>query len=703
MKSVNQKQSVFTVLTLALKKMSIMKAVFTTTVLMFAALFIYAQNKGGQLDLTIQDKVNGQPLPYITAILSQNNSQIDASTSDMNGKVLFKNLKKGKYDVKIISSSYNQRMINSISIDSNKTKKLKIEMEANMKVLEAVQIVDYKTPLIDPATKSGGTVTREAYQNLATKNINSVASSTPGIAMQKEKKRRPTSGQIISNAEIASNNLMYHQISTPNKDDESYAEIKENEFILSKKEPLSTFSIDVDKASYSNVRRFINAGQMPPKEAVRTEELINYFPYQYKENNTQHPVSIQTELTEAPWQAQHYIAKIAMNAKKLDASKAPDNNLVFLIDVSGSMSDANKLPLVQSSLNMMLDELRLNDKIAIVVYAGAAGLVLPPTTIKDKQKIKDALNNLSAGGSTAGGAGIELAYKTAKDNFIKEGNNRVILCTDGDFNVGISADKSLESLIEEKRKDGVYLTVLGYGMGNYKDSKMEILADKGNGNYAYIDNIQEAKKTLVNEMLGTLYTVAKDVKIQIEFNPALVQAYRLIGYENRLLAKEDFNNDLKDAGEVGAGHQVTAIYEIIPVGVNTNYVGSVDQLKYTKEEKTETNVYSTNSNELLNVKCRYKLPESNTSVKFEAPILVSSKTNLKNASEDTKFATALAAWSMLLRNSNYKGNLNYKSVIEMAKSAKTFDPEGYRAECIRLMESSQYLKANTSVVVYGEE
>jgi Ca-activated chloride channel homolog len=257
------------------------------------------------------------------------------------------------------------------------------------------------------------------------------------------------------------------------------------------------------------------------------------------------------------------------------------------------------------------------------VYAGAAGLVLPPTTIKDKQKIKDALNNLSAGGSTAGGAGIELAYKTAKDNFIKEGNNRVILCTDGDFNVGISADKSLESLIEEKRKDGVYLTVLGYGMGNYKDSKMEILADKGNGNYAYIDNIQEAKKTLVNEMLGTLYTVAKDVKIQIEFNPALVQAYRLIGYENRLLAKEDFNNDLKDAGEVGAGHQVTAIYEIIPVGVNTNYVGSVDQLKYTKEEKTETNVYSTNSNELLNVKCRYKLPESNTSVKFEAPILVS--------------------------------------------------------------------------------
>jgi Ca-activated chloride channel homolog len=697
MKSVNQSKSVFTVLIQALKKITIMKAVFTTAALMLTALFIYAQNKGGQLELTIKDKTTHESVAFATAVLSQNNVQISAYTSDMNGKIVFTNLKKGIYDLKVMYVGYNPKIVNTIAIDSNKTRKLKIELDGNTKVLGEVQVVTLAEPMIDADTKSGGTVTREEYQSLSTKSINSVQSITAGMYQPNSEKKLHYRGGRANDKDIyIDGRLQFNNT-------ESYSEIKENEFIISKKEPLSTFSIDVDKASYSNVRRFINAGQLPPANAVRTEELINYFPYQYKENNTQHPISIQTELTEAPWQPQHYIAKIAMNAKKLDASKAPDNNLVFLIDVSGSMSDANKLPLVQSSLNMMLDELRPNDKIAIVVYAGAAGLVLPPTTIKDKQKIKDALNNLSAGGSTAGGAGIELAYKTAKDNFIKEGNNRVILCTDGDFNVGISENKSLESLIEEKRKDGVYLTVLGYGMGNYKDSKMEILADKGNGNYAYIDNIQEAKKTLVNEMLGTLYTVAKDVKIQIEFNPTVVQAYRLIGYENRLLAKEDFNNDLKDAGEVGAGHQVTAIYEIIPVGVNTNYVGSVDQLKYTKDEKTETNVYSTNSNELLNVKCRYKLPESNTSTKFEAPILVSNKISLKNASEDTKFATALAAWSMLLRNSNYKGNLNYKSVIEMAKSAKTFDPEGYRAESIRLMESAQYLKANTAAVAYGEE
>jgi Ca-activated chloride channel homolog len=685
MKTDHQSKSTFTALIQVLKQATIIKAVITTSTLVLLSAFIYMQSKSGALEISIKDKSTKTPIAYANAILSQKNTQIATLQSDINGKLTFKNLKSGTYDLTVSCIGYTPKSEYSIVFDSNKVKKINLELNG-AKVLSEIAVNK-------PIRHEKNRLSKESKKM---DDLQYESTSPIAEAMYAPSSMREVDKSINTNMVMPSD--------YPIENNESYAKVKENTFITSKQEALSTFSIDVDKASYSNVRRFINAGQLPPKEAVRTEELINYFPYQYKENNTQHPVSIQTELTEAPWQSQHYIAKIAMNAKKLDASKAPDNNLVFLIDVSGSMSDANKLPLVQSSLNMMLDELRLNDKIAIVVYAGAAGLVLPPTTIKDKQKIKDALNNLSAGGSTAGGAGIELAYKTAKDNFIKEGNNRVILCTDGDFNVGFSADKSLESLIEEKRKDGVYLTVLGYGMGNYKDSKMEILADKGNGNYAYIDNIQEAKKTLVNEMLGTLYTVAKDVKIQIEFNPALVQAYRLIGYENRMLAKEDFNNDLKDAGEVGAGHQVTAIYEIIPVGVQSNYVGSVDKLKYTNEnKKIEANAYSTNSNELLNVKCRYKLPESNSSTKFEAPILVSSKTSLGNASEDTKFATALAAWSMLLRNSDYKGNLNYKTVIEMAKSAKTFDPEGYRAECIRLMESSQYLKGNTSPVAYGEE
>jgi Ca-activated chloride channel homolog len=699
MKTVHQSKTVITALMQALKKITIMKAIITTAALMLLSAFIYSQSKVGKLKISVIDGKTKATIAQSTAILVQKNKQIATAQADVDGNITFKNVASGQYDLKVLSLGYATKTIKGITLLANKTKNLLVELSSGTE-LKDIEIISYVEPLIDPDTKSGATVTREEYQNMAPKSMYNVSPST--LSMKKEKSRGGrVSGEIVY---IDDERMIEQKMMPSDKSDESYTKIKENTFITTKQEALSTFSIDVDKASYSNVRRFINAGQLPPKEAVRTEELINYFPYQYRENNTQHPVSIQTELTEAPWQSQHYIAKIAMNSKKLDLSSAPDNNLVFLLDVSGSMSDANKLPLVKSSLNMLLEQMRPSDRIAIVVYAGAAGLVLPSTTVKDKQKIKEALENLSAGGSTAGGAGIELAYKTAKENFVKEGNNRIILCTDGDFNVGISSEQSLESLIEEKRKDGVYLTVLGFGMGNYKDSKMEILADKGNGNYAYIDNIQEAKKTLVNEMLGTLYTVAKDVKIQIEFNPALVQAYRLIGYENRMLAKEDFNNDLKDAGEVGAGHQVTAIYEIIPVGVQSNYVGSVDKLKYTNEDKKmETNAYSTNMNELLNVKCRYKLPESSTSIKFETPILIKEKLALKNTSEDTKFTTALAAWSMLLRNSDYKGNLDYKTVIELAKSSHSFDPEGYRAECIRLMESSQYLKGNVSPVAYGQE
>ena len=360
---------------------------------------------------------------------------------------------------------------------------------------------------------------------------------------------------------------------------EEYKAEKEIGFKATDKDPQTTFSIDVDRAAYTNVRRFImQNGQLPPKDAVRIEEMINYFDYNYAQPKGKDPINIETEISDSPWNKGLKILHIGLQAKTIPTDNLPASNLVFLIDVSGSMSDPNKLPLVKTAFKLLTDQLREKDKVAIVVYAGAAGLVLPPTSGKEKNKIKDALDNLSAGGSTAGGAGIELAYKTAFENFVKDGNNRVILATDGDFNVGVSSNDDLEKLVENKRKSGIFLSVLGFGMGNYKDSKMEILSDKGNGNYAYIDNLLEAEKVFVKEFGGTLFTVAKDVKLQLEFNPKYVKAYRLIGYENRVLANEDFKNDAKDAGEMGSGHTVTAIYEIIPAGVESAFLP--DKLKY---------------------------------------------------------------------------------------------------------------------------
>ncbi|MEM9982847.1 MAG: von Willebrand factor type A domain-containing protein, partial [Bacteroidota bacterium] len=372
----------------------------------------------------------------------------------------------------------------------------------------------------------------------------------------------------------------YMSIDVPDQNTEEYGIIKENQFLEVKKTPLSTFSIDVDRAAYSNVRRFINNGQMPPKDAVRIEEMINYFAYEYPQPTGTHPFAVHTEVAACPWNSAHQLALVNLQAKKIPTDNLPPSNLVFLIDVSGSMSSANKLPLLKSAFKLLTQQLRAQDKVSIVVYAGAAGLVLPPTPGNNQQAIVEALERLNAGGSTAGGAGIELAYKVAKENFMEGGNNRVILATDGDFNVGASSDDDMIRLIEEKRKTGIFVTTLGFGMGNYKDAKMEKIADKGNGNYAYIDNIQEAKKVLINEFGGTMFTVAKDVKLQLEFNPAQVKAYRLIGYENRLLNKEDFNDDTKDAGELGAGHTVTALYELIPVDAAGDNIKPVDDLKY---------------------------------------------------------------------------------------------------------------------------
>ena len=465
----------------------------------------------------------------------------------------------------------------------------------------------------------------------------------------------------------------------PNQED--YENFVENPFETPKTAPLSTFSIDVDNASYTNIRRFINNGQAVPKDAVRIEEMMNFFKYSYPQPTDKHPFSINTEYSDCPWNSKHQLLKIGLQGKNIPTEDLPASNLVFLIDVSGSMSNANKLPLLKQSLKILLNELRKEDKVSIVVYAGAAGLVLPSTSGDQKQTIINALDNLNAGGSTAGGAGIELAYKTALENFIKGGNNRVILATDGDFNVGSSANKDMETLIEEKRKSGVFLTCLGYGMGNYKDSKMEVLANKGNGNYAYIDNIQEANRFLGKEFKGAMFAIAKDVKIQIEFNPKHVQSYRLIGYENRKLRPEDFKNDAIDAGELGSGHTVTALYEIIPTGIETTY--SLPDLKYTNT--TNTANYST---ELATIKFRYKKPDGDKSIEMVQTI--NDKTvALKTTSEDFKFTTAVAWFGLKLRDSKLVSDKETSSILALAKGGLSKDIDGYKAELIRLIETLQ--------------
>jgi Ca-activated chloride channel family protein len=473
---------------------------------------------------------------------------------------------------------------------------------------------------------------------------------------------------------------------------EEYSNIAENGFHKASDDPLSTFSIDVDAASYSNVRRYLNNNQLPPAGAVRTEEMINYFKYQYPQPTGKDPFSINTEISDCPWSKENKLVLIGLQGKNIPVENLPASNLVFLIDVSGSMMDENKLPLVKASLKMLADQLRENDRISIVVYAGNAGLVLPSTSGSNKIKIKTAIDALEAGGSTAGGAGIELAYKTAQENFMKEGNNRIILCTDGDFNVGASSDDDMVRLIEKERNQGIYLTVLGYGMGNYKDSKMQQLADKGNGNHAYIDGINEAKKVLVNEFGGTLFTIAKDVKLQIEFNPAKVAGYRLIGYENRLLNKEDFNDDKKDAGELGSGHTVTALYEIIPAGVRSPFLKDVDPLKY---QKNNEQISSSFNGEILTVKFRYKDPGKDNS-ELIVHTVADKIIDINNTSDNFRFATSVADFAMLLRNSEYKGNSSYEQVVTLANASLGKDSEGYRKEFISLVKKAAILTDNTA-------
>ncbi len=482
-----------------------------------------------------------------------------------------------------------------------------------------------------------------------------------------------------TNSVINYNNPVIHNT-------EEYDNINENEFKNAKENPLSTLSIDVDNASYSNVRRFLTGNQLPPNDAVRIEEMINYFNYDYPDPKGENPFSFITEMSDCPWKEGNKLIHVGIQGKKINYKKLKPSNFVFLIDVSGSMSSHNKLPLLKKAFKMFLNELDDKDRISIVVYASASGQVLSSTPASDKQKIKNAINNLNSGGSTAGGAGIKLAYKIAKKNFIEGGNNRVILATDGDFNVGVSSTGSLVDLIKEKSKDDIYLSILGFGMGNYKDGRMEQISNAGNGNYFYIDNIKEAEKVFVKEMRANMFTIAKDVKIQIEFNPTKVKSYRLIGYENRILNKEDFNDDKKDAGELGAGHTVTALYEIIPPGSSVETRKS-DELKYQENMIKET---ALKSNEVMTLKFRYKPPKDDKSILIEHPV-IDNQTKLNKTSNNFRFSASVAAFGMILRKSKFRENADYKMVKELAENSKGKDPNGYRDEFVRLIGIAELL------------
>lgn len=468
-------------------------------------------------------------------------------------------------------------------------------------------------------------------------------------------------------------------------DREEYAAVAENRFSSAAASPLSTFSIDVDTASYSNIRRFLQGGKLPERGAVRIEEMINYFLYEYPQPDAEHPFNVSTELSSCPWNPAHSLIRIGLQGRNIDLEQLPPTNLVFLVDVSGSMNEANKLPLVKTMIKMLAGQLRPQDNVSIVTYASNTQIALESVAGSEKKKIYDAVDALSAGGSTNGGSGIQMAYEMARKNLKHQGNNRILLATDGDFNVGAQSEEDLLRLIKERRDDGVYLSVFGFGMGNYKDKRMELLADNGNGNYAYIDNAAELQKVAASQLTGTLFTIANDVKLQLEFNPAKVKEYKLVGYENRLLNKEDFNDDKKDAGDMGAGHAVTALYELIPAATQETTV-RVDALTYQQTQFVP-------SDDLLQIKVRYKLPKQADSRLLTKRLPAAEQRSLAQTSNDFRFAAAVAEFGMLLRNSEFKGQASYEQVLTLAKGAKGNDAEGYRAEFIKLVEIAKWLPA----------
>jgi Ca-activated chloride channel family protein len=625
-----------------------MRSLFFTLLFIFGLATIQAQHTG-YVSGKILDEIQQPMYGAKCKLFKSDSTSINGTFSDVNGQFKIANLSDGSYFIQFSQNMDYAVNTRYFTIDQGQPVELTIQMQLNPNM--SIQEVHIK------ADRRAMTSSVQLLQVSSVSNVGS---------RNKYKPKAP----------------VYHNT-------EAYSKIDENAFKKVKNDPLSTFSIDVDRASYSNVRRYLNQGALPPKDAVRIEEMLNYFPYAYSAPTNEQPYSVQTTYTECPWNKEHQLLHIALQGKEVNMQKAAPNNLIFLIDVSGSMNSPDKLDLLKAGLYLLVDQMREEDKVSIVVYAGYAGLLLPPTSGYEKNKIKGIIENLMAGGSTAGGQGIELAYKTAKDNFIQNGNNRVILATDGDFNVGISSEGDLIRLIEAKRDENIYLSVLGFGTGNIQDSKMKKLASHGNGNYNYIDNIMEAKKVLVDEMGGTLLTIAKDVKLQLEFNPKHVDSYRLIGYEHRVMDNEDFNNDKKDGGDMGSGHSVTAVYEIIPKSNKNKIEDTVDPLKY-QTEHTDKND-PTLSQEIATIKLRHKVPGEMRS-KAASIVVQNNPVPLDSCSEDVRFALAVIEFGMLLRDSEHKGTSNYANVIELAKKSLGDDKGAYRKEFIALAMKAQELK-----------
>lgn len=640
-----------------------MKTLFIS---LFLCLSIIAQAQTGEIQCKVTD-ASGEALVG-AAIKVTAHKQYFGSVTDIDGNYIVK-VPAGEYSINVSYTGYNTQQIDKVLVRADSITIVNIQLSEDTRSLGDVIIVGLGTPRSLKSSRGTQKIDLKVRGSRSTSTAYQIDGKAPSQHLKKSKKKAPEPKDEDYNTE-------------------SYSPIIENEFLTATQNPLSTFSIDVDRASYSNARRYFSSNTMPPVGSVRAEEFVNYFEYDYPNPKTTHPFSFTTELSSCPWNPQHQLLMIGMQGKRVETEKLPASNLVFLIDVSGSMSDENKLPLVKESLHLLVNQLRPQDRIAIVVYAGAAGEVLPSTSGSDKATILAAIDDLGAGGSTAGGAGIELAYSIAQKNFLTGGNNRVILATDGDFNMGASSHAELFKLIEDKRKTGVFITCLGYGMGNYKDDMLEGIADKGNGNYAYIDNINEAKKTLVKEMGGTLVPIAKDVKLQLEFNPTKVQAYRLVGYENRLLATEDFADDTKDAGELGMGHTVTAFYEIIPIGTESEFVKPVTPLKY---QKNTTSTTATQSTDLMTIKFRYKRPQGNKSVEMVQAVAFNPQP-LDQTSNNFRFASSVALFAMQLNNSKFTKQTNWDAVLSLAKNAIGEDKENYRKDFVQLVEKAKQLK-----------
>lgn len=628
--------------------------------------------KNGIVAGKVTDADTGEPL--IGANILILNTKWGAAT-DVDGYFKINSVPPGTYELKASYVGYAAQSIKDVKLKGFDSLFIEIKLKTDFTLAE-ICVVESK-PLVKKYTTNTCRVTTS--ENISVRGG-----------------RRDEVGYYIEGINVEAGGFeagfnQYHQSAPWNT--EEYNTIVENEFLNAFGNPISTFSIDVDAASYSNARRFIQSGQLPPRDAVRVEEFINYFDYVYPQPADDLPFAVFTELGNCPWNENNYLLHIGIKGKELTKEEENFSNLVFLLDVSGSMQDENKLPLLKRSFKFLVNNLNAYDKVAIVVYAGSAGLILPTTYGKEKNKILAALDELHAGGSTAGGAGIQLAYKIAKENFIEGGNNRIILATDGDFNVGVSNTSELVEMIEKKRDEGIFLTILGYGMGNYKDGRLEELADKGNGNYYYIDNILEAKKIFDHDLMGTLFTIAKDVKIQIEFNPFKVKGYRLIGYENRILKKEDFDDDKKDAGELGAGHTVTALYEIEPMKEKINYDDKED-LRYQISELSPEAKYS---NELLTLKLRYKLPDENES-KLISSVVTDNVESIESASENFNFSAAVAGFAMLLRDSKFKGDADFEMIEKLADENIGEDKYGYRDEFISLVKRANRLSEELSLL-----